>query len=153
MRKRVPATLGVYLEHKEINQRMCRPCSPALIRWPGGTAGSCREHIGTPDVESAAIRAILSMVDFNCFQMMMVTRNAELEMEQSGGSGGGGEYGGEDEDDEETQLRRAIELSMAEAGGGGEPADAGDGAAVAEAVAAVETEVEVVAVRLTNMQT
>ena len=60
------------------------------------------------------------MVDFNCFQMMMVTRNAELEMEQSGGSGGGGEYGGEDEDDEETQLRRAIELSMAEAGGGGE---------------------------------
>ena len=69
------------------------------------------------------------MVDFNCFQMMMVTRNAELEMEQSGGSGGGGEYGGEDEDDEETQLRRAIELSMAEAGGGGEPADAGDGAA------------------------
>jgi hypothetical protein len=60
------------------------------------------------------------MVDFNCFQMMMVTRNAELEMEQSGGSGGGGEYGGEDEDDEETQLRRAIELSMAEADGGGE---------------------------------
>lgn len=80
-------------------------------------AGSCREHIGSPDVESPAIRAILSMVDFNCFQMMMVTRNAELEIEQT--SGGGNEYtedGGEDE--EEAQLRMAIELSMAEADAG-----------------------------------
>jgi len=57
------------------------------------------------------------MVDFNCFQMMMVTRNAELEIEQT--SGGGNEYALNDEEDsEEAQLRRAIELSMAEAGGG-----------------------------------
>jgi DNA repair exonuclease SbcCD ATPase subunit len=57
------------------------------------------------------------MVDFNCFQMMMVTRNAELEIEQT--SGGGNEYAGNsEEDDEEAQLRMAIELSMAEAGAG-----------------------------------
>ena len=38
---------------------------------------ACRDHMGSPDVESSAIKAILSMVDFHCFQMMMVTRNAE----------------------------------------------------------------------------
>ena len=93
-------------------------CSPALIRWPGGTARlvprahrhtGCRERRHPRDPVHGG------------FQLLPDDDgDAELEMEQSGGSGGGGEYGGEDEDDEETQLRRAIELSMAEAGGGGE---------------------------------
>eukprot|EP01045_Picozoa_sp_COSAG04_P032616 COSAG04_NODE_6452_length_1323_cov_1.536765_1_plen_134_part_10 len=34
---------------------------------------ACRDHMGSADVESSAIKAILSMVDFHCFQMMMVT--------------------------------------------------------------------------------
>ena len=103
---------------------LLRTRQPLLIRWRATLrrAGSCREHIGSPDVESPAIRAILSMVDFNCFQMMMVTRNAELEMEQ--GRGGGNEFDGNAESEEEAQLRRAIELSMAEAGGGDGSADA-----------------------------
>ena len=89
--------------------------------------------MNSPDIQSSAIRSILSMVDFNCFQMMMVTRNAELEMEQNGGGGdddgGGYDQGAEAED--EVQLRRAIEMSMAEGGGedagGGEDEPAGGG--------------------------
>ena len=92
------------------------------------------------------------MVDFNCFQMMMVTRNAELEMEQSGGAAVVAAS-------TEARMRMTRRHSCGERSSCRWPRLAAVASPrmrateqpVVEAVAAVETEVEVVAVRLTNM--
>ena len=82
---------------------------------------TCRDHATAPEVASPVIRQILAMSDVNCFQMMMVTRNAELDIQAMGEKLEGYELSGTsavDRVDDDEQLRQALELSLLESASG-----------------------------------
>ena len=86
-----------------------------------GFYNTCRDLASSPEVASPVIRQLLAMSDFNCFQMMMVTRNAELDISAiDRGVGDGTSWshvGSETNFDEDEQLRQALQLSIHDGGG------------------------------------